>query len=151
MAFIDDYFVLDLETTGLDPIFDEIRCYAVIEYECECECECEEDISLQFYSKRRLDAEPIHGNSAMGFIMSPDEPAGKLGLKLEAGQIGSYRDSLRIISLLPYQQPPVRGSIPLFSSKNPCSQVYLVVMDFLCYASIETDSDIYSAIARPQT
>jgi len=56
-------------------------CYAVVEYECE------EDISLQFYSKRWLDAEPIHSNGAMGFIMSPDETTGKLGLKLKAAVI----------------------------------------------------------------
>lgn len=56
-------------------------CFAVIEYECE------EDISLQFYSKRWLDAEPIHSGSVMGFFMSPDEPLGKLGLKLRAAVI----------------------------------------------------------------
>lgn len=56
-------------------------CYPVIEYECE------EDIFLQFYSKRWLDAEPIHNNSALGFFMKPDEPMGKLGLKLKAAII----------------------------------------------------------------
>ncbi len=56
-------------------------CYAVIEYECE------EDITLQFYSKRWLDAEPIQSNGAMGFLMSPDEPTGKLGLKLKAAVV----------------------------------------------------------------
>lgn len=55
--------------------------YSVIEYECE------EGIFLQFYSKRWLDAEPIHNNSAMGFFMKPDEPTGKLGLKLKAAII----------------------------------------------------------------
>lgn len=50
-------------------------CYAVIEYECE------EDITLQFYSKRWLDAEPVQSNGSMGFIIGPDEPTGKLGLK----------------------------------------------------------------------
>ena len=56
-------------------------CLAVIEYECE------EGISLQFYSKRWLDAEPVHTGSAMGFLMSPDEPTGKLGFKLNAAVI----------------------------------------------------------------
>ncbi|MDR3601662.1 MAG: hypothetical protein P4L49_14475 [Desulfosporosinus sp.] len=58
-------------------------CYSVIEYECE------EDISLQFYSKQWLDAEPIHNNSVsiMGFFMKPDKPTGKLGLKLKAAII----------------------------------------------------------------
>lgn len=56
-------------------------CYPVIEYECE------EDISLQFYSKRWLDAEPIHKKSALGFFMKSDEPIGKLGLKLKAAII----------------------------------------------------------------
>lgn len=52
-------------------------CYPVIEYECE------EDIFLQFYSKRWLDAEPIHKNSVLGFSLKTDEPIGKLGLKLK--------------------------------------------------------------------
>ncbi|MCB8817668.1 hypothetical protein [Desulfosporosinus shakirovi] len=56
-------------------------CYPVIEYECE------EDISLQFYSKRWLDAEAIHKNSALSVFMKPDEPMGKLGLKLKAAMI----------------------------------------------------------------
>ena len=56
-------------------------CYLVIEYECE------EDISLQFYSKRWLDMQPIHNNSAMGFLMKSDEPTGKLGLKLKSAII----------------------------------------------------------------
>ncbi|SDH65284.1 hypothetical protein [Desulfosporosinus hippei] len=56
-------------------------CYPVIEYECE------EDISLQFYSKGWLDAEPIHKNSALSFLMKSDEPIGKLGLKLKAAMI----------------------------------------------------------------
>jgi hypothetical protein len=55
--------------------------YPVIEYECE------EDISFQFYSKRWLDEEPIHNNSAMIFFMKSDEPTGKLGLKLKAAVI----------------------------------------------------------------
>ena len=59
------------------------KCYVVVEYECE------EDISLQFYSKAWLEAEPVQSGSAssIGFIMSPDEPAGKLGLKLKAAII----------------------------------------------------------------
>lgn len=56
-------------------------CYLVIEYECE------EGISLQFYSKRWLDAKPIHDNSAMVILMKPDEPMGKLGLRLKAAII----------------------------------------------------------------
>lgn len=56
-------------------------CFVVIEYECE------EDLSLQFYSKRWLDAEPVHTGGVMGFLMSPDEPTGKLGLKLNAAVI----------------------------------------------------------------
>ncbi len=58
-------------------------CYAVVEYECE------EDISIQFYSKAWLDSEPVQSGRAgsIGFIMSPDEPAGKLGLKLKAAII----------------------------------------------------------------
>ena len=55
--------------------------YPVVEYECE------EEISLQFYSKRWLEAEPIHNNSAMGFLIKPDEPTGELGMKLKAAVI----------------------------------------------------------------
>ncbi|MHB8076670.1 hypothetical protein [Desulfosporosinus fructosivorans] len=56
-------------------------CYPVIEYECE------EDMSLQFYNKRWLDAELIHKKSALGFFMQSDEPIGKLDLKLKAAII----------------------------------------------------------------
>lgn len=56
-------------------------CFPIIEYECE------EDISLQFYSRAYLDATPVHRSSAMGFIVSPDQPTGILGLKLKAAVI----------------------------------------------------------------
>lgn len=52
--------------------------YPVIEYECE------EDISLQFYSRAFLDAQPLNKGSSMGFLIRPDQPTGILGLKLKA-------------------------------------------------------------------
>lgn len=56
-------------------------CYPVIEYECE------EEISLEFYSKSYLDAEPLHRDRSMGFIVRPEKPQGVLGLKLRAAVI----------------------------------------------------------------
>lgn len=52
--------------------------FPVIEYECE------EDISLQFYTKDYLDAEPVNRNTGIGFIVRPENPTGILGLKLKA-------------------------------------------------------------------
>jgi hypothetical protein len=53
-------------------------CFPVIEYECE------QDISLQFYSQAYLDAIPVNRNSSMGFSVQPNQPTGKLGMKLMA-------------------------------------------------------------------
>ncbi|HOQ37897.1 MAG TPA: hypothetical protein PKW03_09195 [Acetivibrio sp.] len=55
--------------------------FPVIEYECE------EDISLQFYSQAYLDASPIERGTSIGFILTPDQPTGILGLKLKAAVI----------------------------------------------------------------
>jgi hypothetical protein len=52
-------------------------CFPIIEYECE------EDILLRFYSKAYLDAMSIHRSSGIGFIVSPDQPTGILGVKLK--------------------------------------------------------------------
>jgi hypothetical protein len=56
-------------------------CYMMIEYECE------EEVTLQFYSKRWLDAKTNCSSSLIGFIMKPDEPTGKLGMKLKSAVI----------------------------------------------------------------
>lgn len=55
--------------------------FPVVKYECE------EDISLQFYSRSYLDAEPVHRSSGMVFMFRPDQPLGILGLKLKAAVI----------------------------------------------------------------
>jgi hypothetical protein len=56
-------------------------CFPVIEYECE------QDISLQFFSQAYLDAIPVNRNSSMGFSVQPNQPTGKLGMKLMAAII----------------------------------------------------------------
>lgn len=55
--------------------------YIVIEYECE------EGISIQFYSKRWLDAEVAYQDSAMVFLMDSDTPTGKHGMPLKLALI----------------------------------------------------------------
>lgn len=55
--------------------------FPVIEYECE------EGLTLQFYSKAWLDAEPEFKSSSMGFIIRPDEKSGILGFPLKAALI----------------------------------------------------------------
>lgn len=76
---------LDRKRTEFEERFSKMcpkgMCYPVVKYECE------EGISFQFYSKRWLDAEPIHNNSAMSFFMKPDEPTGELGMELKAAVI----------------------------------------------------------------
>jgi len=52
--------------------------YPVIEYECE------ENISLQFYTKEYLDAEPSNKSNSIGFIVKPENPTGILGQRLKA-------------------------------------------------------------------
>lgn len=65
----------------ISAICPEGMCYPLVEYECE------EDITLQFYSKAWLDAEPLHNSSGMGFIIKPDNKSGVLGLPLKAALI----------------------------------------------------------------
>jgi len=55
--------------------------FPVIEYECE------EDISLQFYSQAYLDASPVDRGTSIGFILTPEQPTGVLGLKLKSAVI----------------------------------------------------------------
>lgn len=55
--------------------------FPVVEYECE------EGITLQFYDRAWLDAEPVYSSSDMGFIIAPDAPTGVLGLPLKAALI----------------------------------------------------------------
>lgn len=56
-------------------------CFPVVEYESE------QEISLRFYSKEYLDAQPIHRNGALGFITRPEQVIGKLGFRLRASII----------------------------------------------------------------
>ena len=57
-------------------------CLPAVEYECE------EDITLQFYSKAWLEAEPVISNSATGIIMATtDQKLGVSGLKLKIALI----------------------------------------------------------------
>ena len=55
--------------------------FPVIEYECE------DGLTLQFYPKAWLDAEPVYSNSCMGFFTRPDEKSGIWGLPLKAALI----------------------------------------------------------------
>ena len=57
-------------------------CLPAVEYECE------EDLTLQFYSKAWLEAEPVISNSATGIIMATtDQKLGVSGLKLKIALI----------------------------------------------------------------
>ena len=57
-------------------------CLPTVEYECE------QDLTLHFYSKTWLEAEPVIGNSATGIIMATtDQKLGVSGLKLKAALI----------------------------------------------------------------
>lgn len=55
--------------------------FPIVEYECE------EGIFLEFCSKAYLDAAPVRRSSAIGFIASPEQATGILGLKLKAAVI----------------------------------------------------------------
>lgn len=62
----------------------------VVEYECE------DPISLEFFAKSYLEAEPVHrGNSAsaIGLILGADQATGRLGRKLKATTIALPVDS----------------------------------------------------------
>lgn len=53
-------------------------CFPIVEYECD------DDISLEFYTKKYLDSEPVSRSRAMGFIVGSDKKTGILGMKLRA-------------------------------------------------------------------
>ena len=65
----------------LSTICQKGMCFPVVEYECEA------GLTLEFYTKAWLDAEPVNNSSCIGFLVKPDKKNGVLGLPLKAALI----------------------------------------------------------------
>lgn len=56
-------------------------CFPIVEYECD------DDISLEFYTVKYLDAASVSTNGSIGFIVNPHDETGILGAKLKSAVI----------------------------------------------------------------